>query len=92
MEESRSFVGDKRSLKRIFGDQAPGGQHTRTIRGTGAGGRYTNVQIQKCTNTRCIKVYKYTNPRYINRTPVFEHVHEHSCINTHGESNCNIEQ
>ena len=43
MEESRSFVGDKRSLKRIFGDQAPGGQHVHH-----SGGQEQEADTQMC--------------------------------------------
>ena len=60
MEESQSFVGDKRSLKRILVIKHRVANMC-TIRGTGARGRYTNVQIQKCTNTRYtnIQIHKY---------------------------------
>ena len=57
VEESRSFVGDKKSLKRIFGDQAPGGQHVHHS------GDRSKRQIHKCTNTKMhkYKIHKYTN-------------------------------
>ena len=70
MEESRSFVGDKRSLKRILvikhrvaNIRAPfGGQEQEAV--TQMCKKMHKYNKHKYKDTQ---IYKYTNPRYINQ-------------------------
>ena len=81
MEESQSFVGDKRSLKRILvikhrvaNIRAPfGGQEQEAV--TQMCKKMHKYNKHKYKDTQ---IYKYTNTRYINQKPVLN-----MCINIH---------